>query len=47
MRTIVSAAAPIPVPLLKRGIALLGPMFRLQYGSTEVGQIYVICRGIW
>jgi acyl-CoA synthetase (AMP-forming)/AMP-acid ligase II len=39
MRTIVSAAAPIPVPLLKRGIALLGPIFSVQYGCTEVGQI--------
>jgi acyl-CoA synthetase (AMP-forming)/AMP-acid ligase II len=39
MRAIVSAAAPIPVPLLKRGIALLGPIFSVQYGCTEVGQI--------
>ena len=39
MRSIVSAAAPIPVPLLKRGIELLGPIFSIQYGSTEVGQI--------
>jgi len=39
MRTIISAAAPIPVPLLKRGIELLGPVFGVQYGSTEVGQI--------
>lgn len=32
---VVSAAAPIPVPLLKRAIALLGPIFSLQYGMTE------------
>jgi len=39
MRTIISAAAPIPVPLLKRAIELLGPIFGIQYGSTEAGQI--------
>ena len=39
LRSVVSAAAPIPVPLLKRGIALLGPIFSVQYGCTEVGQI--------
>ena len=39
MRSIISAAAPIPVPLLKRGIELLGPIFSIQYGCTEVGQI--------
>lgn len=44
MRTIVSAAAPIPVPLLKRGIALLGPIFSIQYGCTEVGQITHLAR---
>ena len=44
MRTIVSAAAPIPVPLLKRGIALLGPIFSVQYGCTEVGQITSLAR---
>jgi acyl-CoA synthetase (AMP-forming)/AMP-acid ligase II len=37
VRTIVSAAAPIPVPLLRRGIELLGPVFSIQYGMTEAG----------
>ena len=35
MRRIVSAAAPIPVPLLKDAIKLLGPIFSVQYGCTE------------
>lgn len=30
-----SAAAPIPVPLLKKAIATFGQVFALQYGSTE------------
>ncbi|MGE0388371.1 MAG: class I adenylate-forming enzyme family protein [Gammaproteobacteria bacterium] len=37
LSNVVSAAAPIPVPLLKRAMALLGPVFSLQYGSTETG----------
>lgn len=36
MRRIVSAAAPIPVPLLKDAIRLLGPIFSIQYGATEI-----------
>jgi len=32
---VVSAAAPIPVPLLRRAIELLGPIFSVQYGMTE------------
>jgi acyl-CoA synthetase (AMP-forming)/AMP-acid ligase II len=44
LRTVVSAAAPIPVPLLKRGIARFGPIFSVQYGCTEVGQITVLPR---
>lgn len=36
---IVSAAAPIPVPLLRQAITLLGPVFAIQYGCTEVGNI--------
>ena len=35
MRNIVTAAAPVPVPLLKRAIARLGPIFSVQYGATE------------
>ncbi|MHC8320437.1 class I adenylate-forming enzyme family protein [Pseudomonas sp. GB2N2] len=32
---VVTAAAPIPVPLLKRAMDLLGPIFSIQYGMTE------------
>ncbi|MFL6877672.1 class I adenylate-forming enzyme family protein [Pseudomonas marginalis] len=32
---VVTAAAPIPVPLLKRAMELLGPIFSIQYGMTE------------
>jgi len=39
LHKVVSAAAPIPVPLLKRAIATLGPVFSLQYGSTEAGMV--------
>ncbi len=39
IRNIVSAAAPIPVPLLRRAIELLGPVFSVQYGCTEVNNI--------
>jgi acyl-CoA synthetase (AMP-forming)/AMP-acid ligase II len=35
IRMIVTAAAPVPVPLLKRAIGLLGPVFSVQFGSTE------------
>jgi acyl-CoA synthetase (AMP-forming)/AMP-acid ligase II len=35
IKGIVTAAAPIPVPLLKRGIELFGPVFSVQYGMTE------------
>jgi acyl-CoA synthetase (AMP-forming)/AMP-acid ligase II len=35
IQSIVTAAAPVPVPLLRRGIALLGPVFSVQYGMTE------------
>jgi acyl-CoA synthetase (AMP-forming)/AMP-acid ligase II len=39
IRMILSAAAPIPVPVLRRAIALLGRVFSIQYGCTEVGSI--------
>ena len=42
LRNISSASAPIPVPLLKRGIEVLGPVFSVQYGMTEVGTIAVL-----
>ena len=35
LRTIVTAAAPVPVPLLKRGVERLGPIFAQAYGMTE------------
>jgi len=35
LRNVVTAAAPVPVPLLKRAIARLGPIFSVQYGATE------------
>jgi acyl-CoA synthetase (AMP-forming)/AMP-acid ligase II len=44
VRMIVTAAAPIPVPVLRRGIELLGPVFSIQYGCTEVGGISVMPR---
>ena len=39
LRTVFSASAPIPVPLLRRAIELMGPVFSLQYGCTEIGAI--------
>lgn len=35
LRNVISASAPIPVPLLKRGIERFGPVFSVQYGMTE------------
>ena len=37
LRNVVTAAAPVPVPLLQRAIARLGPIFSVQYGATETG----------
>jgi acyl-CoA synthetase (AMP-forming)/AMP-acid ligase II len=44
IRQIFSASAPIPVPLLRRAIELLGPVFSIQYGCTEVGSISALPR---
>lgn len=44
LRMIVTAAAPIPVPVLRRGIELFGPVFSIQYGCTEVGGIAALPR---
>ncbi|HEY2399789.1 MAG TPA: AMP-binding protein [Steroidobacteraceae bacterium] len=44
LRMIVTAAAPIPVPVLRRSIELLGPIFSIQYGCTEVGGISALPR---
>lgn len=35
LRNIVTAAAPVPVVLLQRAIARIGPIFSVQYGATE------------
>ena len=37
LHTICYSAAPMPVPLLRRGLALLGPVFLQLYGMTEGG----------
>jgi acyl-CoA synthetase (AMP-forming)/AMP-acid ligase II len=39
LRLIMSASAPIPVPLLKRAIDAIGPIFFIAYGATETGTI--------
>jgi acyl-CoA synthetase (AMP-forming)/AMP-acid ligase II len=44
LRNVFSAAAPIPVPVLKRAIELMGPVFSIQYGCTEVGSICALPR---
>lgn len=35
IKGIVTAAAPVPVPLLKRGVELFGQIFSVQFGMTE------------
>lgn len=35
LRMIVYAAAPMPLPVLKRGLEILGPIFQQQFGQTE------------
>lgn len=37
LHTICYSAAPMPVPLLRRGLALFGPVFLQLYGMTEGG----------
>ncbi|WP_223479442.1 class I adenylate-forming enzyme family protein [Oricola indica] len=37
LHTVCYSAAPMPVPLLKRGLKLLGPVFLQLYGMTEGG----------
>jgi acyl-CoA synthetase (AMP-forming)/AMP-acid ligase II len=44
LRAVFSAAAPIPVPVLRRAMELMGPVFSLQYGCTEVGSIAALPR---
>lgn len=35
LRMIVYAAAPMPIPVLKKGLKMLGPVFQHQFGQTE------------
>lgn len=35
LRMIVYAAAPMPLPVLKRGLKMFGPVFQQQFGQTE------------
>jgi len=35
LRNVVTAAAPVPAPLLQRAIERIGPIFSVQYGATE------------
>ena len=39
LQQVFSAAAPIPVPVLRQAIELFGSVFSIQYGCTEVGSI--------
>jgi acyl-CoA synthetase (AMP-forming)/AMP-acid ligase II len=42
LKTILYAAAPMPVPLLRKGLERLGNVFANCYGSTEVGAAIVL-----
>jgi acyl-CoA synthetase (AMP-forming)/AMP-acid ligase II len=42
LETLCYAAAPMPVPLLKKGLARLGPVFLNCYGATECGNVAVM-----
>ena len=44
LENVFSAAAPIPVTVLKRAIELMGSVFSIQYGCTEVGSICALPR---
>jgi acyl-CoA synthetase (AMP-forming)/AMP-acid ligase II len=44
LENVFSASAPIPVPVLRRAIDLMGPVFSIQYGCTEVGSIAALPR---
>ncbi|MCO5082092.1 MAG: long-chain fatty acid--CoA ligase [Rhizobiaceae bacterium] len=35
LRMIVYAAAPMPLPVLKKGLKIIGPVFQQQFGQTE------------
>ncbi len=44
LRLVMSASAAIPVPLLRRAIARMGPIFFISYGSTEAATVCVLDR---
>jgi len=44
LNLVMSASAAIPVPLLRRAIARMGPIFYISYGSTEAGPICTLDR---
>jgi len=44
LRSVMSASAPIPVPLLKRAMQQMGQVFFVSYGSTEGGGICTLER---
>jgi len=44
LRQVMSASAAIPVPLLRRAIEKMGPVFFISYGATEASTICVLDR---
>jgi acyl-CoA synthetase (AMP-forming)/AMP-acid ligase II len=42
LQTVLYAAAPMPIPLLQRGVKLLGNIFTNCYGSTECGAVLIL-----
>ena len=43
LRMIVYAAAPMPLPVLRRGLEIFGPIFQHQYGQTEGPGTTLLC----
>jgi acyl-CoA synthetase (AMP-forming)/AMP-acid ligase II len=46
LRNVVAAAAPVPVPLLRRAIERMGPIFSVQYGATETSGTVMYARDV-
>jgi acyl-CoA synthetase (AMP-forming)/AMP-acid ligase II len=46
LRNVVTAAAPVPVPLLRRAIERIGPVFSVQYGATETAGTVMFRRDV-
>jgi len=46
LKTLCYAAAPMPVTVLRKGLALLGPIFLNMYGGTEMGTGTVLYRHV-